>query len=107
MSVTLINLDYVGHRKIYIYTVGRTFPKGGAACAKPDWIRRMNSEGCSTEPGLTVKELLKPVLGELKHWHRKEGGVKEKGRYKGDALNLVKEKVQVTITTTWYIHICF
>lgn len=64
MSITLINLDYVGHRRIYIYTVGRTFPKGGAACARPDWICGMNSEGYSAEPGLTVKELLKPVLGE-------------------------------------------
>lgn len=34
-------------------------------------------------------------------------GVAEKGRDKGDALNLVKEKAQVTITTTWYIHICW
>ena len=67
MSITLINLDYVGHRKFYIYTVDCTFPKGGAACAKPDWICRMNRESCSTEPGLTAKELLKPVLGELKH----------------------------------------
>lgn len=104
MSINLINLDNVGHRKIYIYTVGHTFPKGGAACARPDWICRMNSEGWSTEPGLTAKELLKPVLGELKHWHKKEGGVKEKGRCKGDALNLVKEKVQVTITTTRCIY---
>lgn len=66
MSITLINLDYVGHKKIYVCTVGCTFPKGGAACAKPDGISRVNSEGCSTEPGLTAEELLKPVLGELK-----------------------------------------
>jgi len=67
ISVTLINLHYVGRSKIYIDTVGRTFPKGGAACAKPDWSCRMNSEGYSTEPDLTVKELLKPVRGELRH----------------------------------------
>lgn len=66
MSSTSVNLDYVGHRKIYIYSMGCTFPKGGASSANPDWICRMNSEGCSTEPGLTVKELLKPVLGKLK-----------------------------------------
>lgn len=42
MSITLINLDYVGHRKISISAVGCTFPKGGAACARPDWICRMN-----------------------------------------------------------------
>lgn len=66
MSITLINPDYVGHEKIYIYTVGCTFPKGGATCAKLDGISRANSEGCSTEPGLTAEELQRPVLGELK-----------------------------------------
>lgn len=63
MPITLINLDYVGHRNICIYAVGCMFPKGGAACARPDWICRMSR----TARAGAQRELLKPVLGELKH----------------------------------------
>lgn len=92
----------MGHRNVYIYTVGHLFPKGRAACAKPGWICRLNSKHCRAEPCLTVEELPTAVLGGLKPWHEKEW--EEKGRHKGDSFNSVKEKC-----SDWgyrFVHLC-
>lgn len=92
----------MGHRNVYIYTVGHLFPKGRAACAKPGWICRLNSEHCHAEPRLTVRELPTAVLRGLKPWQEKER--EEKGRHEGDAFNSVKEKC-----SDWgygFIHLC-
>lgn len=72
--ITLLDLDYLGRTKIYIY--GDTFPKAGAACVERGWLCQVSSD-TAVQSLSWEQNNCSAVLGEMGHWHRKEWSERE------------------------------